>query len=91
MKRAIELARARDSRTEELAAEATYAQERYDLYKARAYGPRMTSPARMRELQKAVELADVRLRRAQEAPDPDSGNEPTPSGNDGEEGYSEDR
>jgi len=76
VKREIELARTRERRTDELAAEATYARERFDLYKARAYGPRMTSPARMRELQRDLELADLRLRRAQEAPDPDSGEEP---------------
>lgn len=75
MKKEIELARARDRRTEELAAEATYARERYDLYKARAYGPRMTSPARMRELERGVELADLRLRRAQEAPGPEAADE----------------
>lgn len=73
MKKAIELARSRERRTEELAAEARYARERYDLYKAKAYGPRMTSPARLRTLQHAAEAAELRLRRAQEAPDPSLG------------------
>lgn len=76
MKKAIELARTRERRTDELAAEATYARERYDLYKAQAYGPRMTSPAKMRTLEQAAELAELRLRRAQEAPDPGAGGVP---------------
>jgi hypothetical protein len=49
---------------EELEAEARYARERYDLYRAKAYGPRPTSPARLRELQRIHETADARLRRA---------------------------
>lgn len=72
MKNAIALARARESRTDELAAAATDARERYDLYKARAHGPRMTSPAKIRELEHAIELADTRLMRAQQAPDPNA-------------------
>ena len=55
MKAAIEAARSRKQRTSELAAEARYAQERYDLYKARTYGPTMTSPAKLRELKQACE------------------------------------
>ena len=38
---------------------------RYDLYKARAYGQRPTSEARMRELQRACEGAEARLRAAE--------------------------
>jgi hypothetical protein len=53
-------------RIEDLEAEARYARERYDLYRAKAYGPRPTSPARLRELQRAHEGAAERLRAARE-------------------------
>ncbi len=49
---------------EGLRAEAQYARERYQLYKAKAYGQRATSPARMRELQQACEQAEARIRAA---------------------------
>lgn len=67
MKTAIETARQREQQTSELAAAARYARERYDLYKARTYGPTLTSPARLRELERARDLAEARLRRAQAA------------------------
>ena len=44
--------------------EARYARERYQLYKARAYGPGATSPVRLRELERAWQLAEQRLHRA---------------------------
>jgi hypothetical protein len=69
MKSEIELARARQHRTAELAAGARYANERLALYRARSYGPKLTSPARLRELERAAALADARLRLAQAAPD----------------------
>jgi hypothetical protein len=47
-----------------LEAEARYARERYQLYKARAYGPRVTSPGRLRELERTARLAQGRLDRA---------------------------
>ena len=50
---------------EALSAEARYWRERRDLYRAKSYGPRSTSPARMRELEQAAEDAEGRLRRAQ--------------------------
>ena len=50
-----------------LEAEARYARERYELYKAKTYGPRPTSLARLRELQRIHEGADGRLRRARQA------------------------
>jgi hypothetical protein len=50
---------------DDLRAQAQYARERYQLYKAKAYGPRPTSPARMRELQRACEAAEARLRAAE--------------------------
>lgn len=55
---------ARARQLELLEAEARYHRERYDLYRARAYGPRPTRLARMHELQRASESAALRLRRA---------------------------
>ncbi len=51
-------------RIEELRAEARYARERYDLYRAKMYGLRPTTLARLRELERMREGADARLRRA---------------------------
>jgi hypothetical protein len=48
-----------------LRAEARYARERYELYKAKAYGQRPTSETRMRELQRVCEGAEGRLRAAE--------------------------
>jgi hypothetical protein len=50
---------------DDLRAQALHARQRYDLYKAKAYGPRLTSPARMRELQRACEQAEARLHAAE--------------------------
>lgn len=50
---------------DDLRAKAQYARERYQLYKAKAYGQRPTSPARLRELQRAYEQAEARLRAAE--------------------------
>jgi hypothetical protein len=50
---------------DDLRAQALYARQRFDLYKAKAYGPRPTSPARMRELQRASEQAEARLHAAE--------------------------
>jgi hypothetical protein len=50
---------------DDLRVQAQYARQRYDLYKAKAYGQRPTSPARMRELERACEQAEARLRAAQ--------------------------
>ena len=52
---------------EALEAEARYARERYQLYRAKAYGPRPTSMTRLRELQRIYEGAEDRLRRARRA------------------------
>jgi hypothetical protein len=52
-------------RLDDLRAKAQYARERYQLYKAKAYGQRPTSPERLRELQQAYEQAEARLRFAQ--------------------------
>jgi hypothetical protein len=51
---------------DDLRAQAQHARQRYELYKAKAYGQRATSPARMRELQRASEQAEARLRAAEE-------------------------
>ena len=51
-------------RIEEMQAEAKYHRERYDLYKAKEYGPRLTSPARLRELERRSRSAESRLRAA---------------------------
>jgi hypothetical protein len=55
---------------EELRAEARYARERFDLYRAKMYGLRPTTMSRLRELERMREGADARLRRALEAEQP---------------------
>jgi hypothetical protein len=50
------------ARLDELQAQAQYARQRYDLYKAKAYGPRLTSPARMRELEREATRTEANLR-----------------------------
>jgi predicted alternative tryptophan synthase beta-subunit len=50
---------------EQLLAEARYARERYDLYKARVYAGRPTTLTRLRELERVSEQAEERLRHAQ--------------------------
>lgn len=42
-------------------AQARYHRERYQRYRARAYGPRLSSAGRLRELKRRSELADSRL------------------------------
>jgi hypothetical protein len=51
-------------RLEELVAGERLARERYELYRARVYGPRPTSVGRLRELDHAWKLAQSRLHRA---------------------------
>jgi CRISPR/Cas system-associated protein Csm6 len=51
-----------------LQAEATYARERYQLYRARAHGSRPTDASRMRALKVAFQRAEARLRRAKSTP-----------------------
>jgi hypothetical protein len=53
------------ARIEDLLAEARYLRHRYDLYRAKMYGPRPTTMARLGELQRAYQGAEARLRRAQ--------------------------
>ena len=52
---------------ESLEAEARYARERYELYRAKTYGPRPTSLARLRELERIHVGAEARLKRARQA------------------------
>jgi hypothetical protein len=61
-----------------LEAEARHARERHQLYRAKAYGLRLTGARRLRELERQSKLADTRLARAkagqgQLAPDGTSG------------------
>jgi hypothetical protein len=49
----------------ELLAEARYHRQRYDLYRAKTYGARPTTLRRLRDLERASQAADARLRRAQ--------------------------
>ena len=53
-------------RMADLEAEDRYHRERYALYRAKTYGPRPTSPARLRTLKLASEAAARRLRQARE-------------------------
>jgi hypothetical protein len=53
-------------RVEQLTAEARYHRQRLDLYRARLYGGRATSRARLEEFQRAADDAAVRLRRERE-------------------------
>jgi hypothetical protein len=49
---------------DQLRAEAAYRRQRLDLYRAKAYGPRPTTAARLTELEREYELAVSRLKRA---------------------------
>jgi hypothetical protein len=55
---------------DDLRVQAQHARQRYDLYKAKVYGQRPTSAARLRELERACEQAQARVRavEAQEPP-----------------------
>jgi hypothetical protein len=53
-------------RIEDLLAEARYQRHRYDLYRAKMYGPRPATMGRLRELERACRGAEARLRRAQQ-------------------------
>ena len=54
----------------ELKAEERYARVRYQLYKAKAYGSRLTSAGRLRELERRSTLAKSRLDRARAEQEP---------------------
>lgn len=56
----------RTARLEQLSAEARYHRQRLDLYRARLYGGRPVSTARLEEFQRASDEASARLRRERE-------------------------
>lgn len=56
-----------DAVLEQLRNDARYARERLELYRAKSYSSRPTSVARLRELQRAFELASARLEHATRA------------------------
>jgi hypothetical protein len=53
-------------RIEDLRAEARYHRERYDLYRAKMYAQRPTTMSRLRELERAHQGAEARLRQAEQ-------------------------
>jgi hypothetical protein len=57
-------------RLDELRTEARYHRQRLDLYRARFYGGRALSPARLEEFQRTSDAAAERLRQAREAGSP---------------------
>lgn len=56
-----------EQRMTELAAEARHARKRYELYRAKSYGPRASSPGRLRELKRTSDISQLRLAQAAEA------------------------
>ena len=52
---------------ESLRVQARYWREKHSLYRAKTFGPRPTSPARLRELEGTAVEAEARLRRAEVA------------------------
>ncbi|MGO9958105.1 MAG: hypothetical protein ACLP50_19420 [Solirubrobacteraceae bacterium] len=61
----INAKRASDLRLDELRAQAQHAHQRYALYKAKAYGPRLTSLTRLRDLEREAARTDAGLRFAE--------------------------
>ena len=53
-------------RLDELRLDARYHRERRDLYRAKLYGPRPSSPVRFKELERDSILSEARLRRAEQ-------------------------
>ena len=51
-------------RIDDLRTQAKWSRQRRDLYKAKSYGPRPTSQARMDELERQLARADERLKSA---------------------------
>ena len=54
------------ARIEDLRVEARYHRERHQLYRAKMYGLRARNMARLRELERARQDAEARLRRAEQ-------------------------
>jgi hypothetical protein len=57
---------AASAQNEDLRAEARYHRERLELYRAKTYAGRPTSPARLRELERADARAQARLHWAEQ-------------------------
>jgi hypothetical protein len=55
------------ARLDDLRVQAGYWREKHDLYRAKAYGPRPTSPVRLRELERMARAAEDRLQSAEAA------------------------
>jgi hypothetical protein len=66
----VDIARDERNERERLHDEARYRRERLELYRARLYGGRAASQAKLRELERASDGAAARLRRAEEAAPP---------------------
>jgi hypothetical protein len=64
----VDAARDQRNELERLRDEARYRRERLDLYRARLYGGRAISQAKLRDLQRASNGASARLRRAEAEP-----------------------
>jgi hypothetical protein len=60
----------KSQRIEQLRVEARYHRQRLDLYRARLYGRRALSVARLEEFQRASDQAAARLRKATEDASP---------------------
>ena len=54
-----------EPRLDDLRKEARYWREKHALYRAKAYSLRPTSPGRLRELERSMQGAEARLRRAE--------------------------
>jgi hypothetical protein len=52
-----------ERRLSEMADEAEHALRRYELYKAKVYGPKATSPGRLRDLKRDADRAKLALHR----------------------------
>lgn len=57
------------NRLEQLRAEARHARQKRDLYRAKAYGPRPTDPARLRELEREADRTQARFEHVEAHPD----------------------
>jgi transposase InsO family protein len=55
------------ARLDQLRAELKYLRDRRDLYRAKVYGPRPARLSRLREIEREHDLAESRLRRAEQA------------------------
>ena len=51
---------------DDLRIDARYHRQRRDLYRAKMHGPRPTSPAQLRELERVCERSESLLRRAEQ-------------------------